>query len=52
VEIERLNSGAIHTDGNPHQEKSQLKVEVIPDSLKVVAGPGFSPARKSDPENK
>jgi len=46
VEIERLNSGAIHTDGNPHQEKSQLKVEVIPNSLNVVAGPGFSPARK------
>jgi diacylglycerol kinase family enzyme len=48
VEIERLNSGAIHTDGNPHQEKSQLKIEVIPNSLNVVAGPGFLPAPKSN----
>ncbi|OGB66926.1 MAG: hypothetical protein A2Y94_02490, partial [Caldithrix sp. RBG_13_44_9] len=52
VEIERLSSGAIHTDGNPHQEKSQLKVEVIPDSLRVVAGPGFSSARKFDTAEK
>lgn len=56
VEIKRPAPGAIHTDGNPHQEIPELTVNVIPNSIKVVTGPTFSLTnqdhKKSIKENK
>jgi len=45
VVIERPAPGAIHTDGNPHQEKAELQVEIIPSSLRVVVGPRFNSSK-------
>jgi len=39
--IERLSPGPIHTDGNPHMEGKELKIEVIPETLKIVVGKNY-----------
>jgi diacylglycerol kinase (ATP) len=36
--IERASPGPIHTDGNPHMEVAELKIEIIPRTLKIVVG--------------
>jgi diacylglycerol kinase (ATP) len=36
--IERASPGPIHTDGNPHMEGTELKIEIIPRTLKIVVG--------------
>jgi diacylglycerol kinase (ATP) len=42
VKIERPAPGPIHTDGNPHQEAAELRVEIVPASLRVVVGPNYN----------
>jgi diacylglycerol kinase (ATP) len=39
--IERPSPGPIHTDGNPHMEGTELKIEVIPKALKIVVGKNY-----------
>ncbi len=40
--IERTSDGIIHTDGNPHYEKSTLNIDILPHSLKVAVSNDFS----------
>jgi diacylglycerol kinase family enzyme len=47
VDIMRSSSGPIETDGDPHDEEAQLKIEVIPKSLQVVVGPEFQSENRS-----
>ncbi len=44
LEILRPAPGPIQTDGNPHQEAAHLKIEVIPQSLKVLVGARYRKA--------
>ena len=36
LSIQRVAAGAIHTDGNPFREEAFLKVQVVPNALKVA----------------
>ncbi len=40
--IERASNGIIHTDGDPHYEKSTLNIDILPNSLKVAVSEDFS----------
>ncbi len=40
--IERVSNGIIHTDGDPHYEKSTLNIDILPNSLKVAVSEDFS----------
>lgn len=40
--IERASNGIIHTDGDPHYEKSTLNIDILPNSLKVAVSRDFS----------
>jgi YegS/Rv2252/BmrU family lipid kinase len=44
VDITRSSPGPIETDGNPHQQGTSLKIEIIPKSLRVLVGPDFQPS--------
>jgi YegS/Rv2252/BmrU family lipid kinase len=41
IKIKREGPGPIHLDGEPQMMDADIEIEVIPNSLKVIAGPDF-----------
>ena len=41
ITIKRKKEGAVHYDGEPAMMDAVLKIEVVPDGLKVLAAPGW-----------
>ena len=41
ITIKRKNAGPVHYDGEPAMMDAELKIEAVPDGLKVLAAPGW-----------
>ncbi|MDR3694070.1 diacylglycerol kinase family lipid kinase [Mucilaginibacter sp.] len=41
IRITRVAAGPVHLDGEPHTEGTEITIEIVPASLKVITGIGF-----------